>query len=174
MSLRVVPLNLDQANLLISLWHRHHTPVVNHRYSLGAIDDSGVAHGAVIVAQPVSQHSGPAHEVAEVTRLVTDGTRNACSILYAAAARAARHMGYTRIQTFILAAEPGTSLKASGWVSEGATGGNSWGSRPGRNPSSLGPKERWVLHLNPPPPPLVLPVDPDAPVQETLTLGVMS
>jgi len=168
MSLRVVPLNLDQANLLISLWHRHHTPVVNHRFSLGAIDDSGVAHGAVIVAQPVSQHSGPAHEVAEVTRLVTDGTRNACSILYAAAARSARHMGYTRIQTFSLVAAPGTSLKASGWVSEGPAGGNPWGHRPGRQSQSLGVKERWVLHLNPPPPPLVLPVDPDAPVQETL------
>ena len=168
MSLRVVPLDLQQANRLITMWHRHHPPAVGHRFSLGAIDDSGVAHGAVIVGRPVSQHSGPAHQVAEVTRLVTDGTRNACSILYAAAARAARHMGFARIQTFILAAEPGTSLKASGWVSEGATGGNSWGSRPGRNPSSLGPKERWVLHLSPPPPPLVLPVDPDAPIQEAL------
>ena len=168
MGLRVVPLNRDEANLLISLWHRHHTPVVSHRYALAVMDDSGVAHGAVVVGRPVSQHSGPAHEIAEVTRLVTDGTRNACSMLYGAAARVARHMGYTRIQTFILAAEPGASLKASGWVSEGPAGGNSWGSRPGRNPSSLGPKERWVLHLNPPPPPLVLPVDPDAPIQETL------
>ena len=174
MSLRVVPLDLQQANRLITMWHRHHPPAVGHRFSLGAIDDSGVAHGAVIVGRPVSQHSGPAHEVAEVTRLVTDGTRNACSILYAAAARAARHMGFTRIQTFILAAEPGTSLKASGWVSEGPAGGNPWGHRPGRQSQSLGVKERWVLHLNPPPPALVLPVDPDAPIQETLTLGVMS
>ena len=168
MSLRVVPLNLTEANLLVALWHRHHTPAVGHRFSLGAIDDSGVAHGAVIVGRPVSQHSGSAHEVAEVTRLVTDGTRNACSLLYAAAARSSRHMGYTRIQTFILAAEPGTSLKASGWVSEGPAGGNPWGHRPGRQSQSLGVKERWVLHLNAPPPPLVLPVGPDAPVQETL------
>ena len=127
-----------------------------------------MAHGAVIVGRPVSQHSGSAHEVAEVTRLVTDGTRNACSILYAAAARSSRHMGYTRIQPFILAAEPGTSLKASGWVSEGPAGGNPWGHRPGRQSQSLGVKERWVLHLNAPPPPLVLPVGPDAPVQATL------
>jgi len=82
-------------------------------------------------------------------------------------------MGYTRIQTFILAAELGTSLKASGWVSEGPAGGASWGHRPGCQSQSLGIKERWVLHLNPPPPALVLPVDPDAPIQQTLTLGVM-
>ena len=53
--------------------------------------------------------------VLEVTRLVTDGTANACSLLYAAAARVGKELGYERIQTFILATEPGTSLRAAGW-----------------------------------------------------------
>jgi len=52
----------------------------------------------------------------EVTRCCTDETRNACSFLYGAAARAAKALGFIRIQTYILAAEDGASLKASGWV----------------------------------------------------------
>ena len=177
MGLRTVPLNLAEANLLIGMWHRHHQPIHAHRFSLGVIDGDGAVHGACVVARPVARNSGPAHEVAEVTRLVTDGTPNACSILYAAAARAARNMGYTRIQTFILATEPGTSLKASGWRNEGtAQGGkaSSWGNRAGRQgfpqrePAPLGVKQRWALELNPAPPPLVFPADPDAVVQGTL------
>ena len=38
----------------------------------------------------------------EVYRLCTDGSRNACSMLYAAAWRAARAMGYKRLITYIL------------------------------------------------------------------------
>ena len=41
-------------------------------------------------------------EVVEVTRLCTDGTKNACSFLYGAAARIAKEMGYKQIQTYIL------------------------------------------------------------------------
>lgn len=66
------------------------------------------------------------YEVAEVTRLVTDGTKNACSILYAAAARACAAMGFVRIQTFILASEPGTSLLAAGWIRREQSAGGDW------------------------------------------------
>ena len=36
----------------------------------------------------------------------TDGTKNACSVLYAAAWRAARAMGYKKLITYILDSEP--------------------------------------------------------------------
>lgn len=51
----------------------------------------------------------------EVTRLCTDGTKNACSFLYSKAARVARELGYSKIITYILMSESGDSLKASGW-----------------------------------------------------------
>ena len=35
-------------------------------------------------------------------------------------------MGFRRIQTFILESEPGTSLKASGWICDGTAGYYSW------------------------------------------------
>ena len=62
----------------------------------------------------------------EVNRLCTDGTRNACSMLYAAAWRAARAMGYKRIVTYILESENGASLRASGWKCVGQAGGLRW------------------------------------------------
>lgn len=54
------------------------------------------------------------------------GTRNACSMLYAAAWRAARAMGYKRLVTYILDSESGTSLRAAGWKCVGQAGGLRW------------------------------------------------
>ena len=122
--MRIVPLTLAEANQLVSRLHRHHKPVVGHRFSLGCERDGHLV-GAVIVGHPVSRHA-TLRETCEVTRLVTDGTRNACSMLYQAAARVCREMGFRRIQTFILASEPGTSLKAAGWTCEGEAGGGQW------------------------------------------------
>ena len=69
-----------------------------------------------------------------MTRLVTNGRKNACSILYAAAARACQAMGYERIQTYILQEESGVSLSAAGWSCDGEAGGGDWnrGKRNGR------------------------------------------
>jgi hypothetical protein len=116
---------LAQANALVGRWHRHHKPVRGHRFSLGCEDGERGLVGAVIVGRPVARMSD-AYATAEVTRLVTDGTKNACSMLYQAAARVAKEMGFTRIQTFILATEPGTSLKASGWICEGTVDHGQW------------------------------------------------
>lgn len=52
--------------------------------------------------------------------------RNAASFLYGAAARAAFALGYSRIGTYILASEPGSSLKAVGWRLIGRVQGRSW------------------------------------------------
>lgn len=125
LQLRIVPLTLKQANDLVSKFHRHHKPSVGHRFSLGAVDENGNLHGAAIVGRPVSRELPP-YAVAEVNRLVTDGTPNACSALYGACARVAKEMGFLKIQTYILESEPGTSLKASGWIFEDWTSGGNW------------------------------------------------
>lgn len=144
----IVPLTLKQANALVAKLHRHHKPVVGHRFSIGLrVGDELV--GAAIVGRPVAR-CVPQYDVAEVTRLVTDGTPNACSMLYQAAARVAKEMGFARIQTYILASEPGTSLKASGWVKLGDTAGGDWNvpSRGGRRTDQpQEPKQRWVRVL---------------------------
>ena len=114
MSLKVVPLWTSEANRLVRQWHRHHRPLsLGYLFSIGAALDGKMV-GAAIVGRPTTNHID-FHEVCEVRRLVTDGTQNACSLLYSACARAAKAMGYLRIITYILDSEPGVSLKASGW-----------------------------------------------------------
>lgn len=145
--MRVVPLTLKQANDLVALMHRHHKPAQGHRFSLGLMDGEQLV-GACIVGRPLARNTGQ-YDIAEITRLVTDGTPNACSMLYGAAARAAKAMGFRQIQTFILGTESGTSLRASGWVLDGTTEGGSW-NRQGRERVDNHPltdKQRWVRVL---------------------------
>jgi len=106
--LRVVPLTLRQSNTVIAKLHRHHKPARGCRFSIGVVNDSGELCGVCVVGRPVARNVDQ-HRVAEVIRLATDGTRNACSMLYAAAARTAQAMGFDRIQTYVLESEPGTS-----------------------------------------------------------------
>jgi hypothetical protein len=131
LKLRHVRIGLAEANAFVLAHHRHHRPVVGHLFSLGAALDGRIV-GVVIVGRPVARLRDDG-ETAEVTRLCTDGTSNACSFLYGAAARAAFALGYRRIGTYILASEPGTSLTAAGWRCLGHAGGGSW-SRLDRHP----------------------------------------
>lgn len=124
MSLRHVALDFQTAAEFVRRHHRHHTPPVGHKFSLGAIDGEELV-GVVIVGRPVARRRDDG-ETLEVTRLCTTGHRNACSFLYGAAARAAFALGYRRIGTYILKSEPGTSLKAAGWKLIGETPGKSW------------------------------------------------
>ena len=150
MTLRLVHVELRDANSFVDLLHRHHKKVVGHKFSLGAVDPylcecganncqlkiGGYGHaagdgrkgklvGVAIVGRPVSRMRDDG-ETLEVSRLCTDGTRNACSFLYGACARAAFALGYTKIGTYTLATEDGASLRASGWKLLGERGGGSW------------------------------------------------
>lgn len=110
--LQLQRVELAEANAFVRLHHRHHKPVVGHKFSLGAAL-AGALVGVVIVGRPVSRMRDDGSTL-EVTRLATDGTRNACSFLYGAAARAAFALGYRKIGTYILKSEDGTSLRACG------------------------------------------------------------
>lgn len=150
-NLYIIPLELSEANYLVSQWHRHHQPAQGHRFSIGSIDDEGIIHSAAIIGRPVARLAGIPRDVLEVVRLVSDGTPNACSILYSAAARAGLALGYKRIQTYILESEIGTSLRAIGWKSEGLAGGGQWkhtDGKPRRTDQPIGLKERWSKDLN--------------------------
>lgn len=115
MSLHLVPgLALREANELVAQLHRHHRPVKGCKFVVGVADDRGGLRGAAIVGRPRARELQDGW-TAEVVRLVTDGAPNACSMLYAACWRAWRAIGGRRITTYILASEPGTSLRAAGW-----------------------------------------------------------
>ncbi len=106
---------LAYANEFVTRLHRHHKRIQGHRFSIGCWHDFEIV-GVAIVGRPVGgQHQS---DWLEVVRLCTDGTKNACSFLYQAAARAGKALGFDRIQTYILQSETGVSLKASGWKFE--------------------------------------------------------
>lgn len=151
MTLIVRPCELVDSNAFITALHRHHQPVQGHRFSLSCWDGARLV-GVAVVGRPVARRAGSPLEVAEVTRLCSDGTPNVCSALYGACARVAREMGFARIQTYILDTELGTSLKASGWINEGKAGGGQWKHTDGKprrtdQPTTL--KQRWTRTFHP-------------------------
>lgn len=124
----LVPISLKDANAFVAEHHRHHRPVVGHKFSIGCAQDGKLV-GVAIIGRPVSRYLDNGLTL-EVNRLCTDGTKNACSMLYAAAWRAARAMGYEKIITYTLDTESGASLRAAGWTCAGLAGGKRWtGSR---------------------------------------------
>lgn len=123
--MRVQRIDLGTANSYVNAWHRHSRPVVGHLLSLGLFGDDLTLHGVAIVGRPVARHLDDGHTV-EVTRLATDGTRNACSMLYSAAAREARRRGYLRVITYTLASEAGASVRAAGFHREADVRGRQW------------------------------------------------
>ena len=124
MALEIVPMTLREANAFVEQKHRHHGQVAGHKFSIGLSNGEEIV-GVAIVGRQVGRYLDDGWTL-EVNRLCTDGSRNACSMLYAAAWRAARAMGYKRLVTYILDTEPGTSLKAAGWKCVGQAGGLRW------------------------------------------------
>lgn len=142
-SLMLSPIAFDAAAEFVRLHHRHHTPPVGHKFSLSAMEGETLV-GVAIVGRPVSRHRDDGRTL-EVTRLCTNGHRNACSFLYGAAAKATFALGYSRIGTYILKSEPGSSVKAAGWKLIGETPGKSWSvpSRPRDDKHPLEQRELW-------------------------------
>lgn len=145
MSLVIVPVSLEEANALVEAIHRHHDPVVGHKFSIGVASESAIV-GVAVIGRPVARGNDDGLTL-EVNRCCTDGTRNACSMLYRAAWRAARAMGYRRLITYTLPAEGGASLRGAGFTLIGERGGGNWNtpSRPRIDTAQLlrGQKLLW-------------------------------
>lgn len=141
----VVPMTLREARIYVARVHRHHKPPQGGLFAVGLAEGEEVV-GVVIVGMPVARMLADGW-TCEVTRLATDGSRNACSMLYRAAWRAARAMGYRRLVTYTLLAEGGSSLRAAGFQLIGEAGGGSWSrdSRPRVDEHPTEPKLRWDL-----------------------------
>jgi hypothetical protein len=163
MSLRIVPVTLEDANDFVRRFHRHSRPVLGSKFAIGVrqkvvkdliasgpmLVDELV--GVAIVGRPVARLLDDGL-TAEITRVCTDGTRNACSMLYGACRKAAKAMGHERIFTYTLPEEGGASLKAAGFILDKESAGNThkaWHNRPGRTVEAVGDdlvggKWRWA------------------------------
>ena len=148
MSLAVTPINLDEANAFVEQHHRHHKPVPGAKFCVAVSKDDEVR-GEAIVGRPVSRHIDDGWTL-EVNRCCTDGTRNACSMLYATAWKAAKAMGYTSLITYTMESEGGASLRGAGWrcVGKATTRvGQGWNvrSRPRVDTHPLQQKLKWEV-----------------------------
>jgi hypothetical protein len=143
MSLSLVPTSVREASAFVAQHHRHHKPPRGAILAIAAADGDRVV-GVAMLGRPVARCLQDEWTI-ELTRLATDGTRNACSFLYGAAWRAARALGYRRCVTYTLPEEGGASLRASNWRLIGEAGGGSWSrrGRPRVDAHPLQRKLRW-------------------------------
>ena len=122
--MRLVPITQKAARNYITDVHRHHKAPRGSLFQIACMEGSEIL-GVIIVGRPVARLLQDG-STCEVIRLATKGKKNVCSLLYGAAWRAAKAIGYTRIITYILNSETGASLRAVGWKNEGSAGGGEW------------------------------------------------
>lgn len=150
-----VPINLREANAFVAQHHRHHEEVrgcifvVGCALSVATGLTPGVTSavvGVAIVGRPVARGLQDGW-TAEVTRVATNGTRNACSFLYRSSWRAARALGYRKLVTYTLPEEGGASLRGAGFKLIGEAGGGTWDrqERPRIDTHPTQVKLRWEL-----------------------------
>lgn len=140
--MEIRPITLREANKFVSEHHRHNSPTVGCKFAISCFD-AGRLCGVAICGRPVSRYLDDGLTL-EINRVCTDGTRNACSMLYGASCRIAKAMGYKKVVTYTLESEPGSSLRASMFVFDGRAGGKHWtGCRNTGNQMSAEMKNRW-------------------------------
>lgn len=142
--LELRPIIRDDAFAFIRRHHRHHDVPVGGLWWQSVHDDDGKLAGVAISGRPVARALDDGLTV-EVTRLCTDGTPNACSMLYGAARRVSQDKGYRRGLTYILASESGASLRGAGYRYLWAVKGRSWNcpSRPRTDKHPTEDKQAW-------------------------------
>lgn len=144
--LTIVPTTLKAANTYIAQYHRHNRPVPGC-ISVVGVSDGEQLRGVAVVGRPIARALDDGF-TAEVRRCCTDGAPNACSMLYRAAWRAVKALGYRKVITYTLPEEGGASLRASGFtLADANAGGGRW-NRPGRRAADTHPtgkKLRWEL-----------------------------
>ena len=143
--LELQPIDFDEACKFIAEHHRHHLPPQGWKFGI-AVNDGEKIVGVITVGRPVARMLDDGYTL-EVTRCCTDGTKNAPSMLYGAAKRAAFSLGYKRVITYTLQSEPGTSLLSANWKEIGKAGGGTWNrkDRPRIDTHPIEQKKLWEV-----------------------------
>ena len=105
--MEIRPITFKAACDFVNKNHRHHRATVGCKFCIGLYENEEVI-GVAICGRPVARRLDDGR-TCEINRLCTDGTRNACSMLYGACCRVAKEMGYKKVITYILESENGSS-----------------------------------------------------------------
>lgn len=145
--MRLVPVKLREAQAFVELYHRHNVAPRGWKFGVGLEDAQGGAIGVGIAGRPVA-HAEDTGSTLEILRICTLGHRNAPSMLYGSLLRAGRALGYTRVITYTLQREPGSSLRAVGFTPEALLPARDGWDTPGRSRDNSRTnheaKVRWV------------------------------
>lgn len=144
MPLYLMPISLAEVQAYVDRFHRHHVAPWGWKFGM-AVGDGDKIVGVASVGRPVARRQDDGWTL-EVTRCCTDGTRNACTKLYAAAEQVAMGLGYRRLITYTLAEEEGASLRAANWRDLGERKSHTWNmpSRPREDKHPTGTKRLWM------------------------------
>jgi hypothetical protein len=138
------PISIKAAMRVVSDWHRHLDRPQGARFAVSAWKDWQLV-GVALVGNPIARMAMDGR-TAEVIRVATNGTPNACSFLYSRAKRAAQALGFTRVITKTLPHESGASLRAIGAKYEGEARAQQWDRLDrARREHPMTPKLRWDL-----------------------------
>lgn len=111
--LMVVPVTWGDVCTMVEKHHRHHPKPVGMKFCLGVAEGDEIV-GVASVGRPVARHFDDGWTL-EVNRTCVVDAPNANSMLYGAAWRAAKALGYRRLITYTQQGESGASLRAAGW-----------------------------------------------------------
>jgi hypothetical protein len=156
--LRLYPITVKAACAWVKATHRHLPELQGGLFAVSAQqfqDREFKVHpltqwetvGVVIAGNPPRVWQGTGRVV--ISRCSTDETENSCSFLYGAICRAAKALGYSEAWTYTLLSEPGTSLRAAGFIDMGLTAGGEWDCPSRRRRAAIRPepKRRWMRPL---------------------------
>lgn len=145
---RIAPCTIKAALKRVKQWHRHFPELQGGLFAAQVIDGDGNCLGVAVAGNPCRTWQDSGRLV--ISRVATAGAENACSMLYGALCRAAKALGYNEAWTYTLPGEPGTSLRAAGFMDMGLTDGGEW-DRPSRRrkpAANSAKKRRWLRVLS--------------------------
>lgn len=150
--MRIVPLTLREANDFVEAHHRHSARTANDggKFAIGLELEHRLI-GVAIVGRPVArllQEPG----TAELLRccVAPDAPKGACSRLAGRAKRIWQQMGGTRLVSYTLQSESGSSLRGAGFSQETDVPARGWDTPSRRRaPRSIEQlaKRRWSADL---------------------------
>lgn len=145
--MRVVPCTVKAALRQVRAWHRHLPELQGGLFAVACANDNGEVVGVAVAGNHARTWQGTGRIV--ISRVATDETPNACSMLYGAIARAAKALGYQECWTYTLPEETGASLRAAGFEDMGLTDGGEWSRPSRRRAAAVRPeqKRRWRRNL---------------------------
>lgn len=143
--IELIPISQANARKWVNETHRHLSYPQGDLYRI-ALHVDGQLVGVGVAGRPARKlQDGRTVDILRIAS-IAEIELNACSRLYGAIRRAGLALGYQRFITYTLEHEPGTSLRAAGFMHDGTTPGGEW-SVPSRLRAPVeqsGPKHRWI------------------------------